>query len=161
MALEDSRKNHIEQSILDLSGLIHTVAVAGQTFRRQTLHAGAKAGENMKVKRHCEILGGSPEALVMLRVKWQIRMRHLPDHGPNDPLLLAALHFDDRLVDVVDGNKADTKETVGRFCAIVDQPVIVGSKQGFLKRRVFDAIQTKSQAGIENFGENAVLLHVG
>src|SRR5207244_12157675 len=75
---KDSRKDHFEQSVFNLSGLAHTVTISGDSLCRPAMHAGTEAGQDVQMNRHVEILGSSPEALLMPRSEGQLRMRTLP-----------------------------------------------------------------------------------
>ena len=99
--LKDSRKDHFEQSVFYLSGLAHTVTISGNSLCRPAMHAGTEAGQDVQMNRHVEILGSSPEALIMLRREGQLRMRNLPNHRTHHPLFLAALRLGDRVIDIV------------------------------------------------------------
>src|SRR5262245_62882447 len=66
ITLENSRKDHVEQSIFDLSGLIHAVTITDYALGRTAIHAGAEPSKDMQVNRHVQVLRRRPEALVML-----------------------------------------------------------------------------------------------
>src|ERR1043166_6380374 len=128
IAFEYASKNNVKKRILDLSGLLDTDPIPADAVGGLPVHTGAKTRKNVKMNRQLEILRGGPKALVMFRGERQLFMRHLPNHRADYACLLAALHLGDGIVNVINGNERDAVESIRNFLAVIDQPIVVGSK---------------------------------
>ena len=56
-----------------------------------------------------------PEPLVVIGGKRKLRVRHLPDHRPNDAAFFTTLHLGDGMIDIKHRDERDTVEPVWNF----------------------------------------------
>src|SRR2546428_7086318 len=93
-------------------------------------------------------------------MKRKIRVRRLPyDRSPQSSFM-TALQFPDGMIDVVDGNRGDADQSLRRGLAILNQPVIVDSKTGFLQARVIERKEIQHQRRVKNLRAEPIGLHL-
>ncbi len=148
ITFEHTGKNHFEQRVFDFAGLLHADAVAFDAVAGLAVHAVAETGQDVQMHRQVEILRRRPEALIMIRGE-----RQTSDAAParsscrRCPCFLAAFHLGDGVIDVVHGDQRDAEQTIRNFLAVIDDPVVVSSKQAFLQCGILDAEQAEPKLG--------------
>src|ERR1051325_6570638 len=87
-------------------------------------------------------------------------MRRLPDDCPLQTGFVAALELFDPMIDVVHWNRRDADQSIGIDAAIIDQPIVIDAKTGFLQAGIIEGEQIEHQSRIEHFSTEAVRFHL-
>ena len=118
------------------------------------------AGQNVQVDRHGHFLSRGPEFVIVAGVEGQVRMGCLPDDGALQPRFLASFQFFYRLVNVVHGDGTDADQALRSHLAVLDQPVVVAVKTGFLQLRIIKPEKAQQMRRVKHLCTDAIGLHL-
>src|SRR5262245_3079439 len=86
-------------------------------------------------------------------------MRRLPDDRAFQSGFMAALEFFEAVVDVVNRNSRDADQPMGVDAAVIDQPIVVNPKAGFLQAGIVESKEIEHQGRIEHFSAEPIGFH--
>src|SRR5439155_13825683 len=159
VALQHAVENEIEKRVRDVRELqVDAAAVTLDAF--SFLAVVAVAGEDVHADRRIQVLGCRPEFIVVAGMKREIRMWRLRDKAASEPRLAAAFQLLDRVIHVIDRDGGNADEAVPGHAAVLDQPIVIEAKAGFLQPGILESIQTQQERRIEHLGGEAVDLHL-
>ena len=84
----------------------------------------------------------------------------LPDDRALQTSFVAALELLDALLDIIHWNRGDPDQAIGTDAAVVDQPVVINAKTGFLQARIIEREEIEHQSWIEHFRTEPVGFHL-
>src|SRR5438128_310702 len=88
----------------------------------------APGGEDVQRERHVQVLGRSPERIVLAAAVRMIIGRRTPDQGSTESCLSNTLEFLYPGRDVLQGNRAQADEPLGIVADVFRSPIIKGAE---------------------------------
>src|SRR5215831_15420652 len=122
-------------------------------------HAGS--GPFMEADREIEVLGRSPEPLVIGVVDHLVVVGVGPQKtAPEAQFLFRKAHLGDRKIDILHRQHRNAEQPIRIRLAIVGEPAVVGAAGRSGKLRIVDRAGEQPEAWIEKGGIDAVGIHV-
>src|SRR5271168_3367367 len=120
--------------------------------------ATASLGQNVQTDRRRVILRRGPELVVFCRAIRMLARRGAPYHCAPKAFLRCTLKLFDGVVEVIERHHRGAGETLRAACAIIGEPIVVGTETRGTERAILELEQAHAEAWVQHFGEDPIAL---